>query len=396
MLRSFSIFLMFFLCTIGIFPVLADNKPPVLLFYASGGYLEEKDNLISGNLQAILDGSNDELPFLIAYGGIDIWKGIRYVNRSMLLDDSINGIFGDDTRTLYQNEAANMGDPKTLSSFLRYARMLYPNDHLWLILIGHGDAYEGVLLDENHGNDMLSTSELGVALAESGTNIELIGFDTCLMATLEMAAEVDGYASWMIASQETEPGLGWDYHTWLSALTSLEKIQLPDATFPLLQAHMNQNEPGKTLSLLYLDEAASTARSLGELARALTILLQTPEGVQLIEAALLETQHFGLTNTMELVPVTLDILSFTESISKTIPYLSLIAKTTEETADKMIIRSRHDSVVPDAHGISLISPLLMTPDIYSIYAKQNAVHRDWNIFLQHYAEKHPALALFSV
>ena len=372
-------------------PVLASNNPPILLFYASGGYLEEKGNLISGNLQAILDGSDDELPLLIAYGGIEAWKGIRYVNRSLLLDDSRNGIFGDDTKTLYLNEDANMGDPKTLSSFLKYAKARYQNERLWLILIGHGDAYEGVLLDENHGNDMLSTSELGVALFESGINIELIGIDACLMATLEMAAEIDGYASWMIASQETEPGMGWDYYTWLRALTALEEIQLPDAAFPLLQAYMNQSEPGKTLSLLSLDETASAVWSLGELGRALTILLQTTKGVHQIEAALLDTQHFGLTDTMELVPVTLDILSFTESISKTIPYLSGIAKATEEAADKMVVRSRHDAAVSAAHGISLVSPLLMTPDIYSIYAKQNPVHRDWSIFLEHYAEKHPAL-----
>ena len=393
MFRSFPLILILFLCTIGIFPVLADTDHPILLFYASGGYLEEKGNLISGNLQAILDGSDDELPLLIAYGGTGTWKGIRYVNRSMLLDDSRNGIFGDDTKTLYLNEASNMGEPKTLSSFLRYAKTLHPDSRLWLILIGHGDAYEGVLLDENHGNDMLSTSELGAALAESGTNIEFIGIDACLMATLEMAAEVDGYASWMIASQETEPGMGWDYHTWLRALTALDEIQLPDAAFPLLKAHMDQNEPGKTLSLLYLDETASTVQSLGELARALTILLQTTTGAQYIEAALLDTQHFGLTDTMELVPVTLDILSFTEAISKNIPYLSGIAKATAEATDRMIVRSRHDATVPAAHGISLVSPLLMTPDIYSIYAKQNAVHRDWNVFLKQYAEKHPALAL---
>ncbi|MDR2854987.1 MAG: hypothetical protein LBV40_02375 [Methanomicrobiales archaeon] len=391
MLRPFSLFLILFIITI--FPVLADDNPPVLLFYASGGYLEEKGKFISGNLQAILDGSDDELPILVAYGGIEAWKGIRYVTRSMLLDDSRNGIFGDDTKTLYQNEAVSMGDPKTLSTFLRYVRDIYPYDRLWLILIGHGDAYEGLLLDENHGDDMLSTSELGIALAESGTNIELIGFDACLMATLEMATEVDGYASWMIASQETEPGMGWDYYTWLSDLTTIDEIQLPDAAFSLLQAYMDQKEPGKTLSILFLDETASASHSLGELARALLTLLKTPEGVQHIEAALLDTAHFGLTDTMELVPVTLDILSFTNSISTTIPYLSSLAKTTEEAVDKMIIRSRRDSAVSDAHGISLISPLLMTPDIYAIYSKQNAVHRDWNIFLEQYAQKHPALAL---
>ena len=375
--------------------VLADDNQPILLIYASGGYLEEKGNFISENFQAILQGSED-LQLLIAYGGTEQWEGIRYMTRDMLFDDSKNKIFGDHTKTLYIDETANMGDPKTLSTFLRYARTLYPDDRLWLLFIGHADAYEGVLLDENHANDMLSTSELGTALTEGGTNLELIGFDACFMATLEMATEIDGHAIWMIASQETEPAIGWDYATWFSSLSSSEGRELPGAAFPLFQTHMNQSEPGKTLSLIKLDEAASAAHSLGKLGRALTILLQTPDGTQLIEAALLDTQHFGLTDTMELVPVTLDILSFMESIEKTVPYLSSIVQETKAAADNMIILSRHDAVVPDAHGISLISPLLMTPEIYEIYAKQNPIHRDWSLFLRSYAEHHPALPLYEI
>ena len=40
-----------------------------------------------------------------------------------------------------------------------------------------------------------------------------IGFDACLMATVEMANIAASYADYMIASQETEPGTGWDYTT---------------------------------------------------------------------------------------------------------------------------------------------------------------------------------------
>ena len=40
---------------------------------------------------------------------------------------------------------------------------------------------------------------------------EWIGFDACLMSSLEVASVLAPYANYMIASQETEPGWGWNY-----------------------------------------------------------------------------------------------------------------------------------------------------------------------------------------
>lgn len=38
-----------------------------------------------------------------------------------------------------------------------------------------------------------------------------IGFDACLMATVETANMLVPHADYMFASEETEPGYGWDY-----------------------------------------------------------------------------------------------------------------------------------------------------------------------------------------
>ncbi len=47
---------------------------------------------------------------------------------------------------------------------------------------------------------------------------EVIGFDACLMATLETAAILEPYANYLIASEETEPDSGWDYERILTHL----------------------------------------------------------------------------------------------------------------------------------------------------------------------------------
>src|SRR3989338_1405638 len=44
-----------------------------------------------------------------------------------------------------------------------------------------------------------------------GKKIDIIGFDACLMSMIEVAASIHEYADYMVASQNTELGPGWNY-----------------------------------------------------------------------------------------------------------------------------------------------------------------------------------------
>ena len=106
--------------------------------------------------------------------------------------------------------AENMGDPLTLSSFLNYGFDFFPADSYSLILWDHGGGpVLGYGVDENF-RDLLTLDELSEALEDSVgahmTKLEWIGFDACLMSSLEVASVLAPYANYMIASQETEPG----------------------------------------------------------------------------------------------------------------------------------------------------------------------------------------------
>ena len=48
--------------------------------------------------------------------------------------------------------------------------------------------------------------------------LELVGFDTCLMATVDVAAVFQNFAKYLVASEEVEPGNGWLYSGWLQKL----------------------------------------------------------------------------------------------------------------------------------------------------------------------------------
>ena len=111
---------------------------------------------------------------------------------------------------------SNTGDPEVLAAFIEYAVKKYPAAHYALIFNDHGSSWPGVGADGSADNDQLTLAELqeGIAAGLDGgglDKLDMIGFDACLMATYETASTLQTLADRMIASQELEPGYGWDY-----------------------------------------------------------------------------------------------------------------------------------------------------------------------------------------
>jgi len=118
----------------------------------------------------------------------------------------------------------SMGDQETLADFATWAIATYPAEHVALILSDHGTGWLGGWTDDDPvEGDVLSPADLDAALSSirlrSGLDrFALVGFDACLMAHVEVAAMLAPHAQIMVASQEVEPGIGWAYRDFLSAL----------------------------------------------------------------------------------------------------------------------------------------------------------------------------------
>ena len=115
----------------------------------------------------------------------------------------------------------DMGDPAELSGFIAWAKLRYPAQKYALILWDHGLGWKGIGWDEtfngvHENSDALFMGELSTALA--GQNFEMIGFDACLMAMIEVAYQVQPFSNYMVASEELEAGDGWPYDQWLPGL----------------------------------------------------------------------------------------------------------------------------------------------------------------------------------
>ncbi|MEI7643270.1 MAG: clostripain-related cysteine peptidase [Chloroflexales bacterium] len=116
----------------------------------------------------------------------------------------------------------NMGDPTVLANFVEWGVTSYPAQHYALIIWDHGGSWLGLASDET-SDDQLNLPELSAALETArqktgfGT-LDLIGFDACLMAQLDVLMAVEPYGQVAVASAELEPSEGWAWDKWLAAL----------------------------------------------------------------------------------------------------------------------------------------------------------------------------------
>ncbi|MDD1723883.1 MAG: clostripain-related cysteine peptidase, partial [Methanospirillum sp.] len=325
----------------------------------------------------------ERLQVIAAYGGADKpgWHGMTIADLDDLRGDLKDGTLGNNQSFIIQLPRADMGDPKSLAFFLSFIREQYRYDRVFLVLIGHGEAYTGMLFDQNHEDDGLTPQELVRSLEETSWNSELIGIDSCLMGCLEVASALSPYARYLIASEESEPAEGWPYETWVRYLTEYPDAQPEEHARVLFDEYMKNTEPGKTIALLHLRETGYLTSELDRFGRDLSALQNTREGTELTESAIMQTQQFGLTAEGTLEEATMDIYDFADKIGEHVPYLSESADGVREGINRTVILARHDEKVPGAHGIAIISPVLINPDFYEYYKTSASITPAWDRFI---------------
>ena len=195
-------------------PTLTEGR--TMFIYMCGSNLETKQGLAGKNINEILSADSADLNIVIQTGGAQTWRSHDISESAAQRYEVKNGeLVLLDTLT-----QLNMGDAQTLTDFLAWGQENYPTDHNMLVLWDHGGgAAKGVCFDENYGFDGLTLSELHSALEEAklNTKFDIIGFDACLMATVETAYTVQNFSEYMIASEEIEPSGGWDYKALVEA-----------------------------------------------------------------------------------------------------------------------------------------------------------------------------------
>lgn len=195
-----------------------------IYWYLCGSDLESNGGFATSDLMEMMEVALPEnVRVIIQTGGAKTWQ-----NNVVDADILQRYVYDSEGLTLVDElPPASMGDAATLTDFLRYCKQNYPAEKTAVLFWNHGGgSVSGAAFDERYGYDSLTLDEMQTAFGrvweadENNPPLELVGFDTCLMAMVDVAGTFAGTAHYLVASEEVEPANGWDYTGWLGALAA--------------------------------------------------------------------------------------------------------------------------------------------------------------------------------
>ena len=296
-------------------PVGNGRDTVTVMVYMCGTDLESKSGMASADLAEMSKATlSDKVNVIVYTGGCSSWKN-EVVSSS---HNQIYKVESGGVRCLVKDDGRDpMTKPATLTRFIKYASENYPATRNMLILWDHGaGSITGYGYDEKNASaGAMSLSGINKALTDAGIKFDAIGFDACLMATYETALMLEPHADYLIASEETEPGIGWYYTDWLTHLSknsSYPTVELGREIADDFVKTCKSRCPGQsaTLSVIDLGElAATTPKAFGEFA-AEAAALCNGEDYKRISDARAGSRSFALSSKKDMV----DLVHFCEKI----------------------------------------------------------------------------------
>ena len=184
-----------------------------------------------------------------------------------------------------------IGGPELLEDFVVWSKDLCEADKYMLVLWGH--AYRLAFNRTPQEPEGLDFPELANVLKNTNSRrkkIDIVAFDSCNTCLLEAAYELRKTASYLVASQFTDPLPGWPYDTVLNRILNDRNFErkltyLADANGPkdfgrAIVSQFVRNYQGKdsvTMTMLDLSQVEQIAERVEELSDELIQAVQADE-----------------------------------------------------------------------------------------------------------------------
>ncbi len=254
-----------------------------LMVYMCGTDLESRSGMGTADLQEMLAADlGNSVNLLVYTGGCSGWRNNQVSSKTNQIWQVKNGKLACLEKDL---GAVSMTDPATLCGYIRWCAQKFPASRYGLILWDHGGgSVSGYGYDEKFASTgSMSLSGVDEALKDAGVTFDFVGFDACLMATAETALMLTEHADYLIASEETEPGVGWYYTDWLTALgknPSMPTIEIGQGIVDSFVDTCAQKCRGQltTLSVIDLAELEATLpKALADFSRSTSRMIEAKE-----------------------------------------------------------------------------------------------------------------------
>jgi tetratricopeptide (TPR) repeat protein len=348
------------------------------MVYMIGSDLEAKSYAATQNIRQMEEvGSSSKVNIIIETGGGTNQTKIDGSDKRFIDFTKVqrHKILNNDIQTKSDLGKQNMGDPKTLSDFIVWGMSNFPAKKYAIILWDHGSGINGFGGDPQFNYDKLTIDEIHQAFASSLNNVidekdpnkfELVGFDSCLMASVEVANSISSFSNYMIASEEIEPPWGWDYFSVLRSLNlhpeqdgSLLGKSIADSYFKksgiisLSQGFNAQKET--TMSVIDLTKVAMLVDALNALAQSVDDKLIDLTSIVSFVRSVDASERYGLTSNGNSGLV--DIYDLASNIVRRFPQLSNSVEIVQNSLKDTTIYKTNGEANPNAHGLSIYMPL---------------------------------------
>lgn len=352
--------------------ILGNNQDTVtMMIYLCGTDLESKSGMASSDIMEIVNAKyGDNVNVIVYTGGCKGWK-IPEISTKTNQIYQIKG--GQMTRLEADMGNKAMTDPATLSEFIRYCAKHFPANRNNLIFWDHGGgSVSGYGYDEKLKNGgSMNLAGISKALKDGGVTFDFVGFDACLMATAETALMLNNYADYMIASEETEPGIGWYYTEWLSKLGSNTSIPTPELGKNICDDFTSacaKRCPGQktTLSVIDLAEFANTVpEKLGAFADSVSSLMEKKE-YKAVSDARYQTREFAVSSKIDQV----DLVDLARNMN------TAEGKALADALQGAVKYNRTSDNMTNAFGVSIYFPYKRTSYVDSACNTYSQINMD--------------------
>ena len=330
-----------------------------IFVYLCGADLEEKKGNATGDIdEMFLSKDSDSVRFIVQTGGAKEWHN-DYVDATktqrFLVQHSEIKLVDE------KDKLDDMGDSDTLKDFVSWGLENYGAEHNAFILWDHGcGSINGVCIDNVYDKNTLSLRDIDDALSAAlgEKKVDFIGFDACLMSTMEMANVLSSYSAYMCASEETIPGTGWNYTaigTYLAGNPGANGAELGKAACDSYYELCKEVEREKraTLSVLDLSKVQEVATAFDsfceELCKATEDKTVRANVIRKIYAA----ENFGGNNRSEGYTNMVDVAGIVDAASEYVGD----TKAVKDAVGNLVIYKIEGEEHANACGLSMYYPL---------------------------------------
>jgi hypothetical protein len=290
------------------------------------------------------------------------------------------GLIADEASAVADWGERNFGDPQTLIDFVTWTRANYPADHYALYLWGHGwNWHPDYVMQDDTDEDTLDMEEVKAALPAIGF-IDMVGFDGCNMASIEVQMLWHGHATALSHSQEWVGWEGIEYDVVLERLVANPDMSADQVAIVSTQSASSD----KTWSAVAVD---------GRLDALLTAVndwsIALNNGLPVYRKQY--DRAFGATRSFWQAPMDKDLYDMASEIKRLVsdPDIKARSQAVMDAIDDVVLYERHVNAYADVHGITIyhIAKATEKDDDYEYYRStiDFALQTAWDEFLDAYA-----------